>query len=369
MRALLAIVLGVWGCGGHADLFERLDGDGGTPDASADAGRDDAAIDASSDASTDASSDASTDSSSDVTALDSTVDASALSTYVSPAGSDATGDGTRENPVRTIGRGIQNAVSIGPPVTVVVAGGAYAETITMVEGVSIMGGFECASLPCSWNHDPGAQTSAIDGGATDNGVDIDGTITRATTLSHVSVTSGRTAISVRGGAPILRDVVITGRTGVSAFGIGTDPLIERATVVGTLRGISIEGAGEVRESDVEGSPAISVRGVVIVSHNLVHAAGESGITAYEGDPQILANVINEDDSRVGTCSFGFLLRHRRVGRQSLHRQQTSSTAWVAANRPRSRSCTASWSSSAPSSTAIRSTRRASPATRRVAAPG
>ena len=228
-----------------------------------------------------------------------------IGTYVSPAGSDASGDGTRDNPVRSIDRGIQNAVTIGMPTTVVVAGGDYNETVTMVEGASVMGGFDCPSLPCSWNHDPSSQTSAIDGGGTANGVEIDDTITRATTLSHVSVDSGRAAISIRGGAPTIRNVSLTGSQGVSAFGAGTNPLIVEATVVTTNNGILIEGEGEVRDSDVEGSPGLSLRGAITAERNVVHAAGEAGIIIYEGAPQILANVINEDMSRVGTCSFGF----------------------------------------------------------------
>jgi hypothetical protein len=230
---------------------------------------------------------------------------SGLGTHVSPAGSDATGDGTRANPVRSIGQGIANAVTIGMPTTVVVAGGDYTENVTMVEGVSVVGGFECAALPCSWAFAPAVETATLDGGSDDDAITIDDTITRATRLAHLRVLSERNAVAVRGGAPVLESLVLEGRTGVSAFGAGTDPLVVDAAVVATNDGISIEGDGEVRDSDVEGSPAITLRGDVRVERNTVHAAGNSGITIWEGSPEILANVINADASRVGSCSFGF----------------------------------------------------------------
>lgn len=230
---------------------------------------------------------------------------SGVGTHVSPAGDDSTGDGTRENPVRTITQGIANAVSIGGSTTVVVAGGDYNETVTVVEGVSITGGFDCPSLPCSWNHDPSSHTSTVDGGGSANAVEIDDTITRATTISHLSLRSGRDGVSVRGGAPTLRTLNIDARTGMSAFGAGTDPLLENSTVLGMNAGVTIEGSGEIRSSDIEGSPGLTVRGSVLVEDNVIHAAGDSGMTIWEGNPQILANVINEDGTRVGTCGFGF----------------------------------------------------------------
>lgn len=227
-----------------------------------------------------------------------------IGTHVSPAGSDATGDGTQANPVRTIGRGIQNAVTIGAPTTVVVAGGDYEETVTVVEGVSIVGGFDCASLPCGWAHAPATSIATVDGLAA-NAVDVDDTVTRGTRLEHLTITSTTVGVAIRGGAPTLRSLSIDARTGVQAFGTGTDPLIEDSTVLGESAAVTIEGAGVVRTSDLEGAPAIRVRGDVLIERNVVHAAGDSGIQVMEGDPQILANMINEDGARVGTCSFGF----------------------------------------------------------------
>jgi len=58
-------------------------------------------------------------------------------------------------------------------------------------------------------------------------------------------------------------------------------------------------------SDIEGSPGVSIRGAILVEQNVIHATGNSGLTVMEGDPQIRGNIINEDDSRVGTCSRGF----------------------------------------------------------------
>jgi len=80
--------------------------------------------------------------------------------------------------------------------------------------------------------------------------------------------------------------------------------VEDCVVETVSRGVSIEGDGEILTSDIEGAPAVSVRGPVEVRHNVVHAAGETGIW-IGGDALIDGNVINEDATRVGTCDFGF----------------------------------------------------------------
>jgi len=226
-----------------------------------------------------------------------------IGTHVSTAGSDAMGDGTRENPVRTIARGIANAVTIGGPTTVVVAGGTYAETVQLVDGVSVQGGFACSALPCDWSHDPSGNETVIDGGMSANAVEAGDTITRATRVEDATLRSARTAFLIRDGAPIARRLRVLAQQGINAFG-SVDPLIADCAVEATGRGVSIEGDGEILRSDIEGSPAISVRGPVEVRRNVVHATGETGIW-IGGSALIDSNIINEDAARVGTCGFGF----------------------------------------------------------------
>lgn len=224
-----------------------------------------------------------------------------IGTYVSPAGSDATGDGTRDNPVQTIGAGIANAVIIGGATTVVVAGGTYAETVTLVEGASIQGGFACASLPCDWAYDPSANETVIEPGMA-TGIEADDTITRATSVLDVTVRSMSTGVECFG-AMTLRRARIDANQGMLSYGASASPLVEDSVVTATNGGLILEDAGEVRRCDVEGATAVSVRGPSLIEHNVIHG-GEAGVW-IGGDSTIEGNVINEDASRVGTCGFGF----------------------------------------------------------------
>jgi len=226
-----------------------------------------------------------------------------IGTYVSLAGDDATGEGTRDNPVRTIARGIANAVTIGGPTTVVVAGGTYDETVTLAPDVSIQGGFDCGSLPCGWTHDPAANESTIDGGMSANAIEADDTITRTTRLEDLTLRSGRTGLLANNGSFVARRLRVFAQEGINAFGT-VDPLVEDCIVRATLAGVSIEGDGEILTSDIEGSPAVRVRGPVEVRHDTVNASGETGVW-IGGSAIVDSNLINEDAARVGTCSFGF----------------------------------------------------------------
>lgn len=227
----------------------------------------------------------------------------AIGTFVSEAGSDATGDGTRDNPVRTIAQGIQNGMTIGGAQTVVIAGGTYTENVTMVEGVSLRGGFACDALPCAWGHDPANNETVVDGGATGNTFEALTGLTRATRLDDLTIRTGGTAILMNGGSLALRRVSIDARQGVLSYG-GSDPLIEECVVVTTGSGITLDDDGDLLDSDIVGSPAVSTRGPSLVRNNMINAAGETGIW-LGGDTRVESNVINEDASRVGTCSFGF----------------------------------------------------------------
>ncbi|HJL18643.1 MAG TPA: choice-of-anchor Q domain-containing protein [Sandaracinaceae bacterium LLY-WYZ-13_1] len=223
-----------------------------------------------------------------------------IGTYVSTAGDDSSGDGTRDAPVRTIAQGIANAVTIGGATTVVVAGGTYDETVTLVDGVSIAGGFDCPSLPCSWAHDPAAHETIVDGGSGANAMEADDTISRATVLEDLTLLAGSTGLRIIGGSPIVRRVRVDAQTGITSWS-GGDPRIESSTIVGAFAGVTMEGDGEIVTSDVEGAPAIRTRGPSLVQHNAIHASGDTGIWVG-GSTLIDGNVINEDASRVGTCA-------------------------------------------------------------------
>lgn len=77
--------------------------------------------------------------------------------HVSPTGSDAN-PGTRDAPLQTIGAGLTAAATAGAPLFV--AGGTYAESITLATGVKVYGGFN----PSNWARDPVHYPTTIEGG-------------------------------------------------------------------------------------------------------------------------------------------------------------------------------------------------------------
>jgi hypothetical protein len=135
-----------------------------------------------------------------------------LGTYVSSAIGLSTNPGTQAAPVDTIARGMANAaqiVAMRPgPIAVYVGEGHYTEKVTLAEGISILGDYQCDMQSCTWARDAAVYDSAI------FGTDADGTlatdvITRATVLDGLRLMGqdgapsarGRAALTLRGGTP------------------------------------------------------------------------------------------------------------------------------------------------------------------------
>jgi hypothetical protein len=110
-----------------------------------------------------------------------------LGTFVAgdPAKGNDANPGTQAAPVATIAKGMANAAmlkaSTGNPQSVFVAEGHYPEAITLVETMSLKGGYECNATSCTWVRDPTAHDTAIDN-QTYEGVVADTTITKATAI-------------------------------------------------------------------------------------------------------------------------------------------------------------------------------------------
>lgn len=110
-----------------------------------------------------------------------------IGTWVSQlTGDDINGDGTQQNPVQTIGQGMQNAQTIGNGVDVYVAEGSYDEDITFVEGIDLYGGYQCDGNQCTWARDTAGYDSVINN-QDPNGILFPDTITRATRLDGFRV--------------------------------------------------------------------------------------------------------------------------------------------------------------------------------------
>ena len=77
-----------------------------------------------------------------------------IGTFVSGATGLDTNPGTKLSPVKTIGKGMANAVTLGGARTVYVAASHYPEKIVLVEGVSLDGGYQCDLNSCTWAQNP-----------------------------------------------------------------------------------------------------------------------------------------------------------------------------------------------------------------------
>ena len=143
---------------------------------------------------------------------DGTVDngCAGLGTYVSANTGNDNNPGTQASPVQTIAKGMANAKTIGGGADVYIAEGHYTEKVTLVEGTSLLGGYQCSTTSCTWANDPTKYDAAIF--AVDAaGVLADNTITQATSVDGLRLMgqdgagagNGRTAITLAGGTPKL----------------------------------------------------------------------------------------------------------------------------------------------------------------------
>ncbi len=131
-----------------------------------------------------------------------------IGTFVSSDVGVDTNPGTQALPVKTIAQGIANAKTIGGGADVYVSDGHYTEKIDMVEGIDLLGGYECNSGSCTWARDIAKYDSAIfDTDA--EGVRAGDSITRATKIEGFRIMGtsgagagiGRAAMTIAGGSP------------------------------------------------------------------------------------------------------------------------------------------------------------------------
>lgn len=148
-------------------------------------------------------------------------------TFVGPTGVGAPGNpGTQALPVSTIAAAQANAALIGGGADVCVCDTAaagpsiYNEDVTMVEGISVMGGFNCAD----WSRAIATYVTTIQD-TTTTGVKFPAGITAATALDGMTVlglggnTMTSTAITVTNSSPSLLSVTATGGLATTSIGL------------------------------------------------------------------------------------------------------------------------------------------------------
>ena len=271
-------------------------------------------------------------------------------TFVSQITGDDAGMGTQDDPVKTIGKAVDIATTIiGTPIEVYVAEGSYSEAIGLVEGVSLIGGFQCAD-DCTWEHDPELYKSKIQA-TTSHGVIAGPDVTAATELSGFEIyglagppedDDGRAAITIDRGTPSINDNTIFGpgldscmqcyTAGIRIFGpsnvdggaeivgnyiesgdaaqgffsgthaIATARGDSPAPVVYISRNTLVGGTGYwARTLRIEGAPGTTIKRNHVYAGSL-SAQGATSFAAYlHGDLEIDANHFNTDPELTGYC--------------------------------------------------------------------
>jgi hypothetical protein len=206
-------------------------------------------------------------------------------------GNDNTGLGTMSSPFKTIAKGVSTAAALGGAQAVHVAQGEYSEKVTLVEGISLLGGYRC----CDWARSRDVYTTQILNPDFE-GVLVPESITRNTRLEGFFVRGkdgappaapGSVAITVKGGTPILEANRIFGGSvsgGSSPQSVGIAILGPPNNVQGALiAGNEVTGGGS--STGVTAAlllsavafPPVAPTGGVIVNNTL---RGGSGATSY-----------------------------------------------------------------------------------------
>jgi len=273
-----------------------------------------------------------------------------------PARGDDGNPGTMVAPLRTLTQGMKIASARmmvgGGPQQVFVAQGHYPEKVTLFEGISLLGGYQCNAGSCTWVRDPATFDTAIDA-IDDEGTLAPATVTRKTRLEgfrlrgrtgDATSLQGGVALTIAGGSPtIVKNVVEAGDvasgTGLTAGIVvaaptaPTDPggalidgniitagsaLKRSAGIVFDLlpgadpnaRSVATVTNNSIRSGDAPSSYGILastsgagtvVRGNRIVSGRSAGLGGSSWAIRVSSVMTIDANRINVDRNTVGGC--------------------------------------------------------------------
>ena len=133
-------------------------------------------------------------------------------TFVAPPPlGDAANPGTEAAPLSSIGAGIENAALLGVGAVCACAGG-YFEDLTIVEGISLRGGYDCTT----WTRDPTVNFTGVTGLPPD-GVKVPPGVTAATSLDGLFVAGiagladVSSALTVTDASPTLENLTVTNR--------------------------------------------------------------------------------------------------------------------------------------------------------------
>jgi hypothetical protein len=256
--------------------------------------------------------------------------------YVSQRVGADTNPGTRDRPVASITRGIAIARDLGVPQSVIVGGGLYVEDVTLVDRVSLRGGFRCASdALCDWAFDPIAAESTIQNIDSD-GIVADATVREETVVEDFRILGWEPSATEReeiagftllGGAPTIRDNVI--EVGLAGTTAGLRPRVVGVSIPSTAGG----GTAQILDNEIRTGAAVILSAAIRMNS----AAGERTRARIEG------NVLQPGEAQrsVGLVAFNsddgtevvdndFLVGSSRMG--VIHGIEVASTMRIARNR-------------------------------------
>lgn len=177
------------------------------------------------------------------------VDDGCACVYVATTGADSN-TGSASSPLRNIQTAINRAGTMGLPNSVCVAGGTYAEDITMRDGISVRGGYQAGA---TWTR-PGSTTTINASGANANGLVFPASVRTATVLDGF-VVNGATAntsvgLTVNGATnAIISNNAINGRGSADSVGVNVVNMgATRASV--TLTANTIVGGSDATRSTI-----------------------------------------------------------------------------------------------------------------------
>ena len=258
-----------------------------------------------------------------------------LGTYVSGATGVDTNPGTKLSPVKTIAQGIKNAQAIGGKLSVYVANSHYPEKVTLVEGISLDGGYHCDTTLCDWMRNPSMWDTAILN-PDFQGVLAPATITRATKIDGFRLQGmpgappgfpGTAAITVLGSPTISGNRINGGdinggspgymyTSGVSILAPITDPagpLVENNDIQGGAGTATYQSTGILFDW-ITNPPPMSVSYGLVRNNRIKggNAAFTYGISDWSsaGQSALIGNSITGGQgigSNNGTTSWGMLL--------------------------------------------------------------
>ncbi len=242
-----------------------------------------------------------------------------IGAYVSALTGDDANMGTEDSPVKTIGKGIANAMMLGGERSVIVAEGRYVEKVTLVEGIDLLGGHQCNTMACDWARDIRTYASTIENPDLEGVVAKSG-VTRATLLSGFTIegffgtptsASGSVALTLDGGSPTIRGNTITamatsgnaGEANNRSIGIAVRGTTDAAGVLIENNIISSGAASQSIGVAIE-STSPSVTSLVTLQSNVIRSgAGRRSIGIYAVRAATGSKITNNDVT-TGSSTMG-----------------------------------------------------------------